>query len=220
MALTVSIFRLFSQESHHAGAASSFLLYPTIPLFNLKGLVIIDAGHGGHDFGTQSISKPLYQEKTFNLTTSLLVKNLLQQKGYQVLMTRDSDKFVSLKKRADIANEKKPRVFVSIHFNSAPNRLAEGVEVFYFESKTDKSRSSSSKKLASSILKSVLAQTKAKSRGVKHGNFAVIRETKMTAVLIESGFLTNEKELHKINDPAYINKLAVGIADGIDNFLK
>ncbi len=69
------------------------------------------------------------------------------------------------------------------------------------------------------ILRETLTQTQAKSRGVKQANFAVIRETNMPAVLIEGGFVTNELELQKLKDPAYLKKLAWGIVKGIDEYL-
>lgn len=188
------------------------------PLLVQKSFVMIDPGHGGHDKGTQSISKPRYQEKSLNLVTAQFVKNYLQQLGYKVVLTREEDKFVSLDRRAQIANEQKPAIFVSIHYNSAPSAEAQGIEVFYYQSK-DKMRTAKSKKLAQTILRETLAQTKANSRGVKEGNFAVIRETKMPAVLIEGGFVTNEKEMQKLKDPLYLKKLAWGIVKGIDEYL-
>ncbi len=190
------------------------------PLLATKTIIMIDPGHGGQDVGTQSISKPRYQEKSLNLVTAQFVRSYLQQKGYQVLMTREEDKFVSLERRAKLANEQKPTLFVSVHFNSAPSTEAQGVEVFYYQPQENKTRTTKSQKLAQAILKSMLVQTGAKSRGVKHGNFAVIRETNMPAVLVEAGFLSNESELQKIKDPAYLKKLAKGIVDGVDDYLK
>jgi len=73
--------------------------------------------------------------------------------------------------------------------------------------------------LAQSILDKTIKNTQAKSRGVKHGNYAVIRETAMPAVLIEGGFLTNTSEMEKIKSAAYLKSLALGIAQGIQNYL-
>lgn len=191
------------------------------PLLPKKSeVIVIDPGHGGDDFGTHSNSKPRYQEKSLNLTTSMQLKGYLEQLGYQTIMTRKNDVFIELSKRAEFANEKKPTLFVSVHYNSAPSRDAEGVEVYYYQHDENKKRVSDSKKLAQSVLKHVLGQTQAKSRGVKHGNFAVIRETQMPAILIEGGFLTNDEEMAKIKNPAYIKQLAWGIAKGIDAYLQ
>lgn len=186
----------------------------------VKPLVILDPGHGGRDVGTQSISKPRYQEKHLNLTTAQFVKTFLLQQGYQVWMTREEDVFVSLEKRATLANQRNPVIFVSIHYNSAPSAEANGIEVFYYQSKENKERTDKSKRLAQIILKNALSQTRANSRGIKAGNYAVIRETTMPAVLIEGGFVTNEAELQKLKDPLYLKKIAWGITQGINEYLK
>ncbi len=189
------------------------------PLFVQKFLIIIDPGHGGHDVGTQSISKPRYQEKSLNLVTAQFVSSYLQQLGYQVLLTRTDDTFVSLDKRTQLANERNPTLFVSIHYNSAPSAEAQGVEVFFYQAKESKERTLKSKRLAQVILKNIISNTKAKSRGVKQGNYAVIRETTMPAILIEGGFVTNEAELKNLKDPTYIKRLAWGIVRGIEEYL-
>lgn len=188
------------------------------PLLVQNFSIMIDPGHGGHDIGTQSISKPRYQEKSLNLVTAKFVRDFLQQLGYQVVMTREDDKFVSLDKRAKIANDYKPVIFLSIHYNSAPSAEAEGIEVFFYQSKEDKERTIKSKRLAQTVLKHIVGETKAKSRGVKHGNFLVIRETNMPAILVEGGFVTNEAEMQNLKDPTYLKRLAWGIVRGIEEY--
>jgi len=193
---------------------------PTEPRTLQKKIIVIDPGHGGDDYGTRSASKPKYHEKSLNLATALLLSEYLQKMGYQTFMTRSTDEFISLQKRAELANDREADLFISVHYNSAPAKEAEGVEIFYYKSDVDKSRSSESRQLATAILGQIIKLTEAKSRGVKHGNFAVIRETKMPAVLIEGGFLTNEEEMEKIKNPAYVRSLAWGIASGVQNYLK
>ncbi|KAF3362188.1 hypothetical protein PHSC3_001254 [Chlamydiales bacterium STE3] len=183
-------------------------------------MIVIDPGHGGEDFGTHSHVKPRYQEKYLNLTTARMLKGYLQDLGYQTIMTRDDDKFIPLLTRASFANEQQSVLFVSVHFNSAPSKEAQGIEVYFYENDKNKTRVNKSKKLAEQVLKCVIHQTKAKSRGVKHGNFAVIRETTMPAILVEGGFLTNEEEMRKIKNPDYLKKLALGMAKGIDSYLR
>lgn len=191
---------------------------PITPLYN-KGLIVIDAGHGGKDFGTNSPSNPKYLEKNLTLSTAFMLRNYLQQMGYEILLTRDDDTFIPLDERAQIANEQKPKAFISVHYNHADSKDAAGIEVYYYKSDDNKTRSSSSKLLAESILTNVIHSTKAKSRGVKHGNFAVIRETKMPAILIEGGFLSNEGEMEKIKKASYLKQLAWGIANGLDEYI-
>lgn len=186
-------------------------------LYKSKPCIMIDPGHGGEDFGTHSAKPPRYQEKVLNLATAQYLKNYLQQMGYKTIMTRTTDTFVSLKKRAEMANQDRPTLFVSIHYNSAPSTKAEGVEIYYYRSKDG--RSEESKLLAKNILDHVLLQTGAKSRGVKHGDFAVIREAEVPAILIEGGFLTNNQEMQRIKETAYMKKIAQGIAMGVQQHL-
>lgn len=184
-----------------------------------KTVIIIDPGHGGDDFGTHSLGTPQYHEKYLNLSTAFLVRNFLRQFGYQVIMTRIDDTFIALDERAEFANSQSPRLFVSIHYNSAPSTDAEGIEVFYYATDDDVMRAARSKVLAQCVHNRSIQNTKAKSRGVKHGNFAVIRKTNMPAILIEGGFLTNAKEMEKIKDAAYMKSLALAIAQGIQDYL-
>lgn len=182
-------------------------------------VIVVDPGHGGHDYGTHSLGKPKYHEKYLNLSTAEMLKKFLQQYGYKVVMTRSDDIFIPLEERAQFANNLHTKLFVSVHYNSAPNTDAEGVEVFYCRSDSDKSRVSESKLLAQCVLDKILKNTRANSRGVKHGNFAVIRQTKMPAILVEGGFLTNTAEMDKIKTLAYQKKMAQSIAQGIKDFL-
>lgn len=182
--------------------------------------IILDPGHGAEDEGAKSQTKPFYSEKNFNLVTARFVQQQLKQKGFTPILTRDKDLFVSLADRALIPQLCNRDIFVSIHFNSAPSSLAEGVEVFYYRDENHPARTQTSKALAEAVLKRIIKETGAKSRGVKHGNYYVIRETDVPAILIEGGFLTHPEELAKIKDPAYLKKLAWGITQGIEDYLQ
>lgn len=190
-----------------------------LPLRDDFPLIVLDPGHGGKDLGTHSIKVPKYQEKNFTLATARMLKAYLQQLGFLVVMTRNDDRFISLDKRAEFANDRQPKVFISLHYNSAPNPLAEGIEIFYYRCKEQKARTFQSERLAKTILKRTLETSGAKSRGVKHGNLAVLRETEMAAVLVEGGFLTHEEEREKLKNAVYLKKLAWGIAQGIRDYL-
>ena len=104
--------------------------------------------------------------------------------------------------------------------NSSKSTQAKGIEVFFCDSTKNKARTIASKKLADSILTRVIRRTSAKSRGVKTGNFYVIRETDMPAVLVEGGFISNETERKLLKSRDYQEKIAQGIADGIDQYFK
>ncbi len=180
--------------------------------------IVIDAGHGGKDQGAKSPHVKDMIEKDLTLSTAKLLDRYLTQLGYETIMIRTGDVFIPLDARAEFANANTPDLFVSVHYNSAPNKSAHGIEVYYY--KEENERSESGKALAKVVLDNVLSSTHAKSRGIKHGNFAVIRETRMPAILIEAGFLTNREESKLIEDPYYRNRLARGLAQGIREYLK
>lgn len=184
-----------------------------------RQMIVIDPGHGGKDFGAQSSAIHQYQEKSLNLTTALMLSHYLQRMGYQTILTRGEDIYVPLELRAAFANSNYGALFVSIHYNSAPNPKAEGIEVFYYDSKKDPERSQESKQFAATVLQQVIANTGAPSRGVKHGNLAVIRETKMPAILVEGGFMTNNHEFGKLKDVRYLQTIAESVACGIHDYL-
>jgi N-acetylmuramoyl-L-alanine amidase len=191
---------------------------PWQPLDRKNCTIVLDAGHGGDDFGAHSDTLPRYHEKNLNLALTQMVKSFLEQKGYNTLMTRMTDDFIPLDRRSSFSNQQNGTIFVSLHFNSAPSKQADGIEIYYYRSPQNKGRTESSTRLAEIVLKKVIQATQAKSRGVKHGDFAVIRQTTMPAILIEGGFLTNDAEMEKIKDPAYLKKLAWGITEGIQSF--
>lgn len=182
-----------------------------------KPLIYLDPGHGGLDLGA-IIKSPHLEEKRLNLVTAHYTKRYLEQKGYRVSLTRSRDFFVPLDKRTNLANKARAGVFVSIHFNSCPNNIASGIEVFYSEDSNK--RSVVSKKLGEAILQKTSQRTEAKSRGVKKSNLFVIKQTNMPSILIEPGFLTNPEEREKIRQREYLDKIAKGIAEGIDCFIK
>lgn len=188
-------------------SAQSSIVEPTI---------ILDAGHGGVDEGAKVRN---FKEKRVCLATVLLVKKNLEERGYRVILTRWKDSYVSLPKRVAIANRSQAAIFVSIHFNASSNHEAKGIEIYYYDSK-EKSRAWSSKRLASCILPAIIDNTSASSRGVRRGNFHVIRETQMPAVLIEGGFVTNPNERELLRSKSYLELIAKGIAEGIEKYLK
>ncbi len=177
-------------------------------------LIVLDPGHGGYDLGTNSKQ---CNEKNIALATAILTKKHLSDMGYKVLLTRSRDVFIPLKQRAEIANKTKSHLFVSLHFNSAPSPDAAGIEVYYFESR-NKWRATSSKKVAKDVLSNLLSATGAASRGVKSGNFHVIRETNMPAILVEGGFLTNKDEKKLLTNQKYLDKIARGVAEGVNKY--
>src|SRR5437588_3912904 len=167
--------------------------------------VVIDAGHGGHDRG--GIPGQRVAEKDMTLDVAQRLKRVLAASGYRVVMTRDSDVFVSLGGRVAIANSYPNALFVCIHFNSAKRMGAGGIETYFY--------SRESLPLASAIHYFVAGGPPSSNRGVRRRGYYVLRKTNIPAVLVECGFLTNPTEGQYVQTAAYRQKLAEEIAAGV-----
>lgn len=175
-------------------------------------LIALDAGHGGEDEGS---ARAEVLEKTINLQIAEAVAEKLKEAGYQVLMIREGDEEISLEKRVQIANEAGAQIYISIHQNACEETVSavSGVEVWYNEGKAE----GGSKHLADLIHNDVVLYTKAKDRGVvADESLYVIRETNMPACLVETGFLSNAKERELLGTEDYQERIAEGIASGVD----
>ena len=197
-------------------------------------IVVLDPGHGGHDKGQVS---RYGAEKDFALDVARKLRPILQAKGFRVIMTREGDYFVPLEVRAQIANRARNAIFVSIHFNASgddPN--ATGFEIFSFTPRGAPSTSdgnvaaksfnmqpgssvdAQSMALSACIYHSLLGQLREYDRGIKRARFAVLRLTKVPAVLIEGGFLTERGESKLISNKDWRARLAGAIGIGIENY--
>lgn len=167
--------------------------------------VVLDPGHGGHDRG--GIPRQRVGEKYMTLDVAQRLKRVLEASGYRVIMTRNSDVFIPLSRRAAIANAYRNAIFVSVHFNSAPRLGANGIETYYYR------RDSS--ELAASIHRNVVAGAPSENRGIRRRGYFVLRRTAIPSVLVECGFLTNPTEARYALTTSYRQKLAEQIARGI-----
>lgn len=171
-------------------------------------LIVVDAGHGGKDQGAKGISGNV--EKDFNLSVSrMLVDKLKQYPEFQVVATRSTDVFLELAERVAIANEREADLFISIHANSfkADSR---GTETFYYNK--------NSELFAQVVHRHLLAATQFPDRKVKTSAFYVIKNTKMPAVLTETGFLSNAVENQKLMSPQFQQKVANALAAAIREY--
>lgn len=163
------------------------------PLF----VVVVDAGHGGYDVGNEcSDLKKFKQEKDVVLPVALelggYLENLLE--NVKVIYTRKDDTFVSLEKRTEIANEASADLFVSIHANHNPNKNVHGCQIHIHNHDIKFSRIFAKKlmhQFSERAKRKVLKLQTASSRG---HNLFVLQNTKMPAVLVEIGFMSNPKE--------------------------
>ena len=172
--------------------------------------VVIDAGHGGTDFGAIFEER---NEKEDNLALALLVYERLEEMGIDAELTRDTDKKISLEKRCSFANRKRAEFFVSLHRNSAEG--AKGVEIWV----TDDENSEKDVRLAESILSALDEVGISQNRGVKkgyargEGNYYVNSHTQMPSCLVELGFINSETD-NKLLDE-HLNEYASAIAGAI-----
>lgn len=177
---------------------------PEIPL------IVVDPGHGGIDEGCSFDGIP---EKDINLQIAMLLKEKLENMGFYVILTRNSDTYLAKEERVKLANLYMADAYISIHQNSCEDANARGVETWY--DGTDETRDN--KRLAQLIHRYVLKNTQAQERELKgDAQFYVTGRTMMPACLIETGFLSNETERGRLISEEYQEQIAQGIAEGIE----
>ncbi|MDM3848955.1 MAG: N-acetylmuramoyl-L-alanine amidase [Aphanizomenon gracile PMC627.10] len=176
-----------------------------------KIVVIIDPGHGGKDSGAIGIGGVL--EKDVILPISKRIAEVLERNGIQVIMTRDSDYFVTLPGRVTMAQRANADLFVSIHANSAGASRPEvsGLETYHYDSGLT---------LAQIVHSKILQSLNVRDRKVRKARFYVLRKTSMPSILVETGFLTGRDDVAKLRTSAYQNQMAEAIAQGILQYLK
>ena len=101
-----------------------------------RQLVVIDAGHGGHDPGTEAAGE--VAEKDLALQIAIRVRDALLADGVDARLTRDDDTFLTLAERTQLANQNRADLFVSIHLNSSPDPDTTGIETYYLNNTTDR----------------------------------------------------------------------------------
>ena len=194
--------------------------------------VVLDAGHGGQDGGGHSATG---WEKEYALDTVRDLKKSLESKGLNVVLTRDTDTYLSLESRAERANEIPDSILVSLHFNSG-DASAVGFEVYamtprgasstadarvsleQFQQMPGNEFDDASLALGTCVHHSLLGHIPQTDRGVKRARFAVLRLTHSPAILVEGGFLTSPSDSQHINDATWRQKLADAIAAGVQSY--
>lgn len=214
----------------------------------LINAIVIDAGHGGKDAGA---FRGTLLEKNVTLKVAKKIDELLKKKfpDKKIILTRDTDVFLSLDKRSEIANNVSIKygasIFVSIHVNASKSPRAYGFETWYIvdsykRNVIEKGKVSHDKDI-SNILNSMINEElyeeskifamkvqnaldkkiggETLNRGVKENVYFVVKNSFMPAILVELGFLSNKREANQLTNEAYLNKLAAGIVNGIGDFV-
>jgi N-acetylmuramoyl-L-alanine amidase len=208
-------------------------------------LIVIDPGHGGSDPGKENRRLKI-NEKTMALDTARRLQKVLQADGYRVLLTRSDDrqlgpdKVSDLLRRDEIANKAGADLFISLHYNaveSGANRVT-GVEVYTLTPQNQYSTSDPEHEddrgaaeantgnrndhwntvLGYQVHRNMIDELRASDRGLKRARWAVLRHVECPAILVESGFLSNDAEARRIATPAYRQKIAEAIADGVQAY--
>ncbi|WP_456273920.1 SH3 domain-containing protein [Bacillus sp. AK031] len=175
----------------------------------LKGkTVVIDPGHGGHDSGTTGYRGTL--EKELTLSTSQLLYELLRNAGANVVLTRSDDTYSPLNSRVAIAHYYDSDAFISIHYDSINDSSIKGYTAYYYHDYQ--------KKLSKSVLNRLSETLSSRNRGVKQGDYHVIRENKQPAVLLELGYLSNPSEEALVNTNSFQDMAARSIYNGLTDY--
>lgn len=183
--------------------------------------VVVDAGHGGKDEGARSNNRR-YREKDCNLAMVKKLKQMLDQTDINVIYTRLEDRYITKKRRTVMANRKKADLFISIHCNASDNihSKASGIETLYAKRKGD-SRFMTNRRFAHILLDSVEASSLNKARKcIRREDLFVLRHTDMPAVIVETGYMSNRKDMGYINSQKGQYEIADGIYKGIIKTLK
>ena len=189
--------------------------------------IVVSAGHGVYgtggaiDRGAVSTVDPSFDEVDFNTYVAQILRNKLEAAGATVIMIREDENPINmtLYERSVITNSANADAFIEIHGDSATS-TATGIGTWIY---TDSARLTSAAQVDmrnefGSVMNAAMANATGQPAYVKYGNFSVIRETEVPCVLIECGFLSNPHDVALLKDPAYWEKLAQGMYDGLANY--
>jgi N-acetylmuramoyl-L-alanine amidase len=196
--------------------------------------VILDPGHGGKDPGA---TNPYGTEAAYNLQTANLIKAELVKLGFKVVMTRTTDRFLSLQERVDFANSvREDAIFISIHYNSG-GRAARGIETFTLSPpgvahygrgvvaadsflRAGNEHDSANVALATAthgmVTRSLGSNTF--DRGIKRARYTVLSGVRHPAILLEGGFMSHPYEARMLAKPEYQAQLAKGVAAAVAKY--
>jgi len=180
---------------------------PAVPRDLVGRTIVLDPGHGGRDPGAPGSAG--MSEKQVNLDIARRAARLLAARGADVRLTRAGDTYVTLERRADIANDVSAQLFLSLHADAAENRAAHGFTVYVARS------GSAASLLAAQALERALNGAGISSRGVRRADYRVLVRSRGPAVLVEVGFMSNRAESARLADPKHRERIARALATGV-----
>ncbi len=229
--------RLYMAKADYQHVIQPILTPQAFPKKPALRRIVIDAGHGGKDGGAKNDAYRLH-EKDLTLDVSRRLKSMLERRGYEVVMTRDSDVFIPLERRPQITNRAKGDLFISIHFNAAARTTAEGYETFALtpqyqaSSKYSEPGRGDSRRydgndqdpwntlLGYHVQRSLVQTMGGTDRGLKRARFLVLKHLDCPGVLLELGFVSNPETAHKVRSATFRQSLAQSLYDGIIQYHK
>lgn len=184
-----------------------------------KTVIVVDSGHGGSDSG--KIGANQKEEKDINLQIAQKVQKKLKEQQIDVVMTRENEdglgdsKVEDLKARVELINQSQPALAISIHQNSYPEESIHGAQVFYY---THSKEGEEAAKLLQQTLLEVDPENHRQAKA--NDTYYMLKKTERPLVIIECGFLSNQKEAELLCDDAYQEKIAAAIVKGVTEYLK
>lgn len=188
--------------------------------------IVLDPGHGGSNPGAIGVNQ--LQEKDVNFAVTLKLRDMLSEMGYNVLLTREHDVDMSLDARVKFKEKHRADLFVSIHANAHHDAHAQGSLVLYYDHRYPNARypasaemarlSATNRQFAQSVLDGLLTETQYIDQGVVPSSVYVVRKGTMPSILVELAFLTNWEDATRLADDNERERMARGIANGIEAF--
>jgi N-acetylmuramoyl-L-alanine amidase len=217
--------------------------------------IVIDAGHGGKDFGAPGYKEGIFEKDVVLDIARKLAKKVQKDLDLEVILTRDSDRYLTLEERTAIANTKNADLFISIHTNATRDHRAYGIETYFLNLATDdeailvaarenatttknisdlqkilfdlmhNSKVNESSRLASFVQNSLVEKmtrhySRIKDKGVKQAPFYVLLGAQMPSILVETSFISNERECNRLADPEYQERLCEAITKGLGKYIR
>lgn len=173
-----------------------------------EATIVIDAGHGGHDPGAAADT---FNEKSITLNTATLLAQRLSDSGANVVLTRETDQYISLNDRVWSAHKVDADAFISLHYDAlAQDNLMSGTTTYYY--------SDDDIRLAETINNSLSQYGPLPNNGVRKGNYFVLRENAQPSVLLELGYLNHYRDVGVVNTDSYQSIIVESIYQALNDY--